>query len=195
MVLFLLSNKYGFERKFQFSIQPHWFNYWDCLEHLKLQHEFSRCLIQCQTVNVVVWIHNYAEINVVHSVRSMRYIQMSKHSWRLLVSIVRYLFNGHKSFWAFFVWKMKRKRETFDYFDYLDTSLIDNVKKYPSLHYVDVYTKSDEKYWTEIGKILGMHSKLIWNWFFFLSKIKNFILKNVFPFNNVLNKFLFQIGG
>lgn len=74
----------------------------------------------------------------------------------------------------FFVWKMKRKRETFDYFDYMDKSLIDNVKNYPSLHYVDVYTKSDEKYWTEIGKIMGMHSKLIWNLFFF-SRIKIFI--------------------
>lgn len=158
MVLFFLSNKYGFERKFQFSNQPHWFNYWDCLEHLKLQHEFSRCVIQCQTVNVVVWIHNYAEINVVHCVRSMRYIQMSKHSWRLLVSIVRCLLNGHRSWWDFFVWKMKRKRVKFDYFEYLDKTLIETRQKISVIILYRRLHDSDEKYWDEIGKNIGMQS-------------------------------------
>lgn len=58
----------------------------------------------------------------------------------------------------FFVWKMLRKRVKFDYFEYLDKSLIDHVKKYPSLYYTDVYTDSDEKYWDEIGKHIGMQS-------------------------------------
>lgn len=88
---------------------------------------------------------------------------------------------------------MDSPKENFDVDDILNKTVIDCVKEYPSLHYTNVFTESDEKCWDEIAKNTGLQSEFSLNGVFFFFE-RNEQLKKKFERNFSILSFFIKIS-